>query len=292
MDIVDTQVHANRMGPNWRTVDLATTVDVVVAAMDAVGVGATLIAEQASADLLRDPDPTATRLPNGALRFAHPFSELAVKLYPERFAYVARVDPLDPEAPALLAGLRGKPGALCTRIAPTLRPDQAAAFAGGGMDGFFAAAERHAVPVFLYLANRPEAVIPYAQRFPGLPLIVDHWGYPRPGSGDEVGADHFEAKVLALAALPNVFLKWCKGPRYISAEPYPHRDLGVYFRRSLDAFGPERIMWASDTTTSTGKTTWAEEVFHILDSDALSQGEKEQVFGRTARKVLRWTQAG
>jgi predicted TIM-barrel fold metal-dependent hydrolase len=288
MDIVDTQVHANRMGRTWKTAGHAETLALTVAAMDAVGVNAMVIAEHAAANMITDPEPLGTQLPNGAWRYTMPFSELAARTYPGRFAYVHRIDPFDPEAADLLAEVRKKPGGLCTRIAPTLDPAQAAAFFSGAFDPFFKAAQKHGVPVFLYLHDTPDAVIPYARKFPDLPLIVDHWGFPMPTAENRLGMDYFEQKVLTLGPFSNVYLKWCKGPRFVSTEAYPHSDLAPYLQRSLEAFGPQRIMWASDITTSKGITTWAEEIHHIRDSNALSAWDKEQIFARTARTVLRW----
>jgi len=289
MEIIDTQVHANRLGPDWVTASHAETLALVVAGMDAVGVNAMLIAEHAAPNMIKDAEPLGTQLPNGAWRYRMPFSEFAAQAYPDRFGYVNRIDPFDPEAANLLADAHNKPGSLCTRIAPTLDPAQAAAFTDGTFDPFFHAAQKHNVPIFLYLHDTPDALVRYARKFPNLPLIVDHWGFPMPKPGTPHGGmAYFENKVLTLAALPNVYLKWCKGPRFVSSEPYPHTDLVPYMRRSVDAFGAGRIMWASDTTTSTGITTWAEEVFHIMDCAALSRAEKEQIFAGTARKVLRW----
>jgi predicted TIM-barrel fold metal-dependent hydrolase len=288
MDIVDTQVHANRTGPHWETAEPAETINLTLAGMDAVGVDATLVVELGAVNFLSDPDPCAVRLPNGAWRYSHDFSELAVKMYPDRFGYVTRIDPLDPEAPDILADLRKKPGNLATRISPLLHPELTSVFMSGGCDPFFAAAQKHSVPVFLFMSNQPDALIPYAKKFPDLQLITDHWGFPMPRPNSERGMSYFKEKVLALAAYPNICLKWSKAPRFVSSEPYPHKDVGSYIRASLDAFGAERIMWASDTTVSKGITTWAEEVYHIMDSDALDQSEKEQIFGRTARRVLRW----
>jgi predicted TIM-barrel fold metal-dependent hydrolase len=267
--------------------DPETTVNIVVAAMDAVGVDAVVIAELGARDILRDPEPRGFRLPNGALRRTHPFSESAVSMYPDRFGYVYHVDPRDPDATNLIADIRNKPGALCTRNAPTLRPAGLREFAAGSYNDYFAASEKYGVPAFLFLSDRPDLLVPYARRFPDLSFIVDHWGYPMPAQSAELGSEYFDS-VLALAHYPNVCLKWCKGARFVTKDAYPHRGLEPYFRRSLDAFGPERIMWASDTTQSSGVTTWAEEIYHIMDSAALSTREKEQIFSTTARTILRW----
>jgi hypothetical protein len=291
MDIVDTQVHANRISSLWQTAEPAEIINFTIAAMDAVGVDATLILEQGMPNLQSQSDPHVTLFPNNVRRYDHHFSELAVRMYPSRFGYVYRIDPLDPEATDLLADVRNTPGGLCTHISPLLNPALAVLFFGGDFDTFFVAAQKYEVPVSLFLSNQPNALIPYAKKFPYLKFIVNHWGFPMPGPNAERGMTYFREKVLALSRYTNIYLKWSKGPRFVSSEIYPHNDLRDYIRSSLDAFGPQRIMWASDNTVSKGITTWAEEIYHIMDSSALSQSEKEQIFGRTARSVLRWPKA-
>lgn len=291
MGIVDAHVHANRLGPNWETADLATTVDLAIATMDAIGVQSTLIAEYAARNFATDPEPHAIRVGEGAWRYGHPFSELAIKLYPHRFGYVMRVDPRDPEAPNLLAELPRKPGSLATRVAPTLDSLHALEFANGGFDPFFGAAQTHGVPIFIFLSDQPEMLIPYARKFSSLPFIIDHWGFPMPAAAADRSMAYFE-RILALSVFPNVFLKWSKGPRFISSEPYPHSDLIPYMHRSLQSFGAKRIMWGSDNTASKGITSWAEELYHVRDSNALSAAEKAQILEHTARTVLKWPEHG
>ena len=108
MNIVDAQVHLNRLGSNWEHTDAAVAVDYAVATMDALGLSAVLIDEWAGFD-----NPTTKRghlpgyfLPNGAVRGQHPFSEQAVALHPDRFGYIARIDPIDPDLEELMAGVR------------------------------------------------------------------------------------------------------------------------------------------------------------------------------------------
>ena len=52
--------------------------------------------------------------------------------------------------------------------------------------------------------------------------------------------------VIGLAQYPNLAVKWSHAPAYLSDEPYPYRDLFRPLRRVIEAFGIERIMWASD----------------------------------------------
>src|SRR5262249_49070095 len=152
MDIVDAQVHLNRLGANWEHTDNTLKVDNAIATMDALGLNAVLIDEWAGFA-----NPVTKRghlpghfLPNGAMRGEHPFSEVAVERYPERFAYVVRIDPLDPELEALMAGVRTRPGALCLRIVPIPEAGELDQFQRGEFDPFFAAAERQRVPIFCW----------------------------------------------------------------------------------------------------------------------------------------------
>src|ERR1051325_2810355 len=120
MDIVDAQVHLNRLNPDWEQTDHATLVHSAVATMDALGLNAVLIDEWAG---FANPVTKRGHLPghfleNGAMRGEHPFSETAVSLYPDRFGYVARIGPLDPELESLMRSVRERPGALCLRIVP------------------------------------------------------------------------------------------------------------------------------------------------------------------------------
>jgi L-fuconolactonase len=286
MDIVDAQVHLNRLGDHWQHVDQGVIVDYAVATMDALGLDAVLIDEWAGFD-----NPITKRghlpghfLPNGAMRGEHPFSEKAVALYPDRFAYVARIDPIDPDLEQLMAGVRTKPGALCLRIVPIPEAGELQLFERGGFDAFFAAAEKHQVPVFAWFPGRAHLLAPYLERFPSLQLILDHLGIARTEGNH---ADQLD-QVFALARYPNLALKWCHAPSHLSNQPYPFRDVMPHLRRAIDAFGPHRIVWASDHTQSKTHHSWAQALYYLLDSNELSDDEKTWILGRSVRSILRW----
>lgn len=287
MTVIDAQVHLNRWGPDWVDAEADQLIDLALAAMDAVGVDAVLVDERAAPDIMHDPDPNASDMGNGVLRFTMPFAERAATLHPTRFAMIARADWRDPDIDSRIAGFARTPGIVATQIAPSLKAEEWQAFIGGNYDRFLAACEAHALPVFVFLAGRVEALPPLLARFPKLTFIVDHWGFPMPSDQPRPGMTHFE-KVLALAAYPNVALKWCKGSVFVSSEPYPHRDLVPYMRRALDAFGAERILWASDITQARGRFTWAEALHQIKDCNALDEREKAAVLGQNCQKILRW----
>jgi predicted TIM-barrel fold metal-dependent hydrolase len=63
---------------------------------------------------------------------------------------------------------------------------------------------------------------------------------------DENAFPHI-AELTALAALPNVAVKASSVPAF-SSKPYPYRNIHSYIRRTIDAFGPERVFWGTDLT--------------------------------------------
>jgi predicted TIM-barrel fold metal-dependent hydrolase len=286
MDLVDAQVHLNRLGANWDHTDNAVKVEHAVATMDALGLTAVLIDEWAGFA-----NPVTKRghlpgyfLPNGAMRGEHPFSDKAVELYPERFAYVARIDPLDPELESLMAGVQSRPGALGLRIVPIPEAGELELYERGSFDPLFASAEHHSVPIFAWFPGRSHMLAPTLEKFPKLQLILDHCGLSR----DEGNFAHQLDQVCRMARFPNLALKWCHAPSQLSSKPYPFDDVLPHLRRAIDAFGAERIMWASDHTQSKTHHSWAEALFYLRDSVQLSATEKEWILGRSVRAILRW----
>ncbi|HEU0169731.1 MAG TPA: amidohydrolase family protein [Chloroflexota bacterium] len=284
MDIVDSQVHLNRIGSQWEQLDRGIVLDYAVATMDALGLSAILIDEWAGFDEKRRHLPGHV-LPNGAMRGEHPFSELALATHPDRFAYVARIDPNDPEVESLMAGVRQRPGALCLRIVPIPEVGEVDLFERGGYDGLFAAAQQHRVPIFCWFPGRAHLLAPKLEQFPNLQLVLDHCGVDRARDDCE---QQF-AGVLELARYPNLALKWCHAPtQFSNKEPYPYPTAQAHLRRALDAFTPQRVMWASDHTQSRVHHSWAEALFYIRDSALFNDLEKEWLLGRTVRSLLGW----
>jgi L-fuconolactonase len=303
MEIVDAQVHLNQLVPDWRTADADAVIATGLQVMDAVGVRAALIAESRGFDARMRP-ALGPELPNGAIRARFPFSERAVRLHPDRFAYLVRIDVRDPELERLMGEVRTKPGALCLRIVPIPDTGEVAALERGEFEPLFAAAERHAVPIFAWLPARAHLLVPYLERFSRLQVILDHCGVGvapphrgpiAPTLASSVTASRAERvaqldRVLELARYPNLALKWCHAPTLFSEQPYPYHDVLPLLRRALDAFGMERVLWASDYTQARAETgqAWAQALYYLLDSDQLSETEKEWLLGRSVRRVLRW----
>jgi L-fuconolactonase len=263
MEVIDAQVHLNHIG-----------FDACVAAMDAVGIDAAIIDQF---------PPVGERLPGGAMRHSYASAEDAVRRLPSRFAYVARLDPADPELFRLMAEVRTHPGCLGIRVDQPPRER----FSEKGYAHFFALAERHLLPTWIVLPGRLDELLPYASAFANLPFIVDHAGMPE--VWDRADPARFAPldALLALARFPNVAVKWGHVTK-LSACPFPYDDVLAQLRRAVDAFGPERVMWESDWTQCAGHETLAEMFFAIRFSSLFSDAEKSWLLGRSARTVMRW----
>jgi predicted TIM-barrel fold metal-dependent hydrolase len=140
------------------------------------------------------------------------------------------------------------------------------------------------VPVFAWFPGRAHLLARYLEKHPNLQLILDHVGIARTEGNHAAQLE----QVLSLARYPNLALKWCHAPSHLSNQPYPFRDVTPYLRRAIEAFGPQRIMWASDHTQSKTHHSWAQALYYLLDSNELSDDEKAWILGRSVRTILRW----
>jgi L-fuconolactonase len=303
MEIVDAQVHLNQLVPDWRTAATDAVIATGIQSMNAVGVQAALIAESRGFDSKMRP-ALGPELPNGAIRAEFPFSERAVARHPDRFAYLVRIDIKDPEVERIVGEVRTKPGALCMRIVPIPDTGEVASLERGEFEPLFAAAEAYGVPVFAWLPARSQLLVPYLKKFPRLQFILDHCGVgvapPHTGQMAPTLASSMTPtraervaqldQVLDLAQYPNLALKWCHAPTLLSETAYPYRDVLPLLRRAIDAFGVERVMWASDVTQARAEAnhTWAQLLYYLLDADRLSETEKAWILGRSVRQALRW----
>lgn len=272
MDIVDTQVHLNLVG-----------IDEGLTAMKALGISAALIDEYDGGDEAGNLKPYL-ELGDGLVRPICPTAESAALKHPGTLGYLLRVDYRDPELDAVVRLTKASPHARALRACSRL-PYEVEAFRADMYRRVFAAADAYDFPLFLRVVE-PEKLADYAREFTGARLVLDHCGTPKtPAAFD---------RVLALAEFPNVSLKWAHAPQFFAAENshYPFPEMDAYLRRAVDAFGAERIMWASDFTQIGSyhepKYCYAEALFYIRHNPLLTQAEKEWVLGRTARTVLNW----
>jgi len=295
MDILDSQVH---MGPGGAVE--------MVAAMDALGIAAALIDEW----WMGTPGHPFYGVGDGgkAIRTTSPSAELAAWTYPGRFSYLVRVDPRDPELKAVIRFVRDAVHARALRMAPGMSRAELADFAAGVHDEVFTLASENGLPIFLQIGGHVELLDRIVAKYPDSRIVICHCGMP-PGSAlwpivarmeglpdsedywrklAEEPVDQAFAKVLRAADHPQIALKWAHAPVMFDAAGYPNLAARPFLRKALDAFGAERMMWASDITANQTGESWAELIFAMTENSELSAEEREWIMGRTARRWLDW----
>jgi L-fuconolactonase len=94
-------------------------------------------------------------------------------------------------------------------------------------------------------------------------------------------------QLLALAKYPNIAVK-LSGAAALSEEPFPFRDLPSRLRMIIDAFGPERCIWASDFYRCLALHTLGEAVTFMKYGDWLSDAEREMILAGSLRQRYGW----
>ena len=280
MDLVDAQVHL----PEFPLIPEQPAIATAVTTMDALGIAGLVIDEVFKGRI----DPHGYPLPNGATRVNHDFSKKAVREFPHRFAYLFHVDPLDPDLDNVMAQASRDPAMVGLRVTPTTYPNGAALWRDGAWDAVFRPAQKYGVAAFCFMPTGLDGFRDAAMKFPDMLFVLDHTGMSRTPNGEPTRPEQFQP-VADLAATPNIALKWAHAPRLGGAsEHYPFPTAIEFLQRAMDAFGRERIMWASDYTRARVHHTWAAALTYILAAPQLSSTDKEWILGRTARMLLRW----
>ncbi len=227
-------------------------VERLVEAMDGAGVGRACLVQRAT-----------------LYGYDNSYALDSVAAYPERFRSVAVLDAQDPEAPATLARLVREQGLAGLRIvAPKLDEHDIDWVASDQAMALWAAAEEFGLPVavILYRLNNDAgraAMLRVAQRFTGLPIILDHCGVPHASTPEtrwaqSQGLDYtidpppgfgIAEALGAFAELPHVHFK-VTDINFERLEDAGY-DLGQFVGRLADLVGENRLIWGSDVGQST-----------------------------------------
>lgn len=115
-----------------------------------------------------------------------------------------------------------------------------------------------------------------AQRFPNVPIILDHLGRPDVLDGPPYAAAE---SLFELAAIPSIFLKLT--PRIMGDSMKGSATPQTLFPKIVSVFGAHRLAWGSNFPTSPG--TLAEILATAQDRLAtLSDEDRNWIFGGTA----------
>lgn len=94
----------------------------------------------------------------------------------------------------------------------------------------------------LVLPRHLEPLLTFAQKYPELPIVIDHAAKPAIAEG--IG-DPWFSDMRRLAALPHVHCK-LSGLLTEAGDTRDAETLSPYVRALIELFGPERLLWGSD----------------------------------------------
>ena len=154
-----------------------------------------------------------------------------------------------------------------------------------GYEKMFAAGAEHnlALSFLMGPGDLPE-LDRICARFPETPVIIDHFCLI--GRDGQCSEDEIQA-LCRLARQRRVLVK-LGGLYALGAAQPPYLDMLPLIRQVVDAFGPERCMWESDSPKQAKPPhTYEAAVAIIRDhADFLSASDKEQVLHKTAERVF------
>jgi predicted TIM-barrel fold metal-dependent hydrolase len=201
--------------------------------------------------------------------------------FPGRMVVVGMIDDTRPKPDVAMRELLPK-RVRGIRITPRIRGDRW--LEGEGMDAMWkCGAETGQAMCCLIDAKDLPGVDAMCQRHPETPVVIDHFA--------RIGVDGTvrDADVAALAGLAKHKRVSVKLSAYyaLGKKQPPYEDLAPMIRQLLDAFGPERCMWASDSPYQIqGDNSYAASVALIRDRlDFLSAGDKQHLLTKTAERV-------
>lgn len=213
-----------------------------------------------------------------------------LRRHPDRFAGVSVLDARRPGAADELARKADVVGARGIRMhwlgEPGRDPEDTPAF-----PLLAEMAERGLVLCLYATPGQLDVLAAVMRRLAGLTVVLAHLGFPLlPTRADRLGRPRVEAAVppptlpavLDLAEHPRVHVLFGGQPTF-SRGPYPYADLDLTAGRLFHAYGPGRLLWASDfpwTRAEPGYARTAELVDHQLPG--LPAAERAAILGGTA----------
>ena len=217
-----------------------------------------------------------------------------VHAFPDRLIGFVRVDPTRPDAAQQvrhaveglgLKGIKGFPAmegfhAYEERVYPVYEEAQRLGvpilFHFGLLQSAIGAALKLPSQADARFSN-PMDLQPAARDFPGVNFIVPHFG-----------AGYFQETLLLAAHCPNVCIDTSSANGWIRYMPYP-MDLKLVFQRTLEAVGPERIIFGTDSSHFPRgfRRELLDEQLGILEALGVAQADVQRIMGGNMARLLR-----
>ena len=206
----------------------------------------------------------------------------AAKRHPDRFRVVGMVDDLSPKPGEQMTQLLSK-HVTGFRITPWIRGAEEWLDGSGMAEMWKTAAETGQAICCLIDPSDLEAVGKMCQRHPDTPVVIDHFA--------RIGVDGMirNSDVKSLCEFHKIKSVKVKVSAYyaLGKKKPPYDDLVPMIRQLLDAFGPERLMWASDSPYQLGDGNSYQASLELVQKriDFLSQGDREWLLRKTAAET-------
>lgn len=128
------------------------------------------------------------------------------------------------------------------------------------------------------------AIARMGEKYPDTPIVIDH--FARIGVSGEIRKPELD-QLCALAKNPRAYVK-ISAFYALGKKQAPYTDLIPMIRRLLDAYSPERLMWATDCPYQVQEGhNYADSIALVRDRlDFLSDGDREWLLRKTAEKVF------
>jgi predicted TIM-barrel fold metal-dependent hydrolase len=210
----------------------------------------------------------------------------AVKRHPKAFRVQGMVDDHKPDPGAAMKQLLPL-GVTGFRITPFVRKkeEQPKWLETPGMAEMWktGAKTRQAMCLLINPSDLP-ATDAMCEKHPDTPVVIDH--FARIGADGEIR----EADVKALCKLARHKHAYVKVSAFyaLGKKKPPHDELVPMVRRLLDAFGPRRLMWASDAPYQVqGVNTYKASISLVRDRMVfLPNADREWLLGKTGEAVF------
>lgn len=215
-------------------------------------------------------------------RFDNTYMLDAIGRHPGVFSGVGIVDPDRPDVMQQMRALKQR-GVRGFRIQP--RPDPETWMNAPGTEAMWrCGAEEGLAMCPLINPDALPAIDRLCGRFPDTPVVIDH--FARIGADGEIRPSDLD-RLCAISAHRKAHLKISAFYALGRKRP-PYTDLLPMVRRLLDAFGPRRLMWGSDSPYQVqGLHSYEKSLQLIRDHlDKVSPADRRWLLGETAERVF------
>ena len=163
--------------------------------------------------------------------------------YPDKFAGICLVDPEQPDAPDRYQYWSEEKGFCGVRLRPCHDRNSAWLSDPATFPLWERLRELNGTVIVLSHIEQLAMLATPAERFPEVPIVIDHMAWPPVDEGPEGGnLQH----LLRLARFPNVYVKITAPWAIAREDEHPYRSAEPIFRRVFETFGPQHCMWGTD----------------------------------------------